>query len=219
MPKPKERMPGTGHGVAGRPQRDGKRATSRSPSQGAGSRPSVTSRSPDSVGVTLPDDVDVLVVGAGHAGLVMSGLLTEAGREHVVVERRDRLGGGWRDRGTSSCSSPELDGVVSGVGLRRPRPGRLHGARGDRRAGGTLRRRRGRTGGARHGGAAARSGRRSRFQGHHQPGRRHGPAGRRGHGQLPQAPSPAGPGPSPTASCSSTPTTTAPRRRCPPAAC
>ena len=95
MPKQKERMPGTGHGVAGRPQRDGKRA-SRSPSQGA--RPSVTSRSPDTVGVTLPDDVDVLVVGAGQAGLVMSGLLTEAGREHVVVERRDRLGGGWRDR-------------------------------------------------------------------------------------------------------------------------
>ena len=47
-------------------------------------RPSVTGRSTDTVGVTLPDDVDVLVVGAGQAGLVMSGLLTEAGREHVV---------------------------------------------------------------------------------------------------------------------------------------
>jgi putative flavoprotein involved in K+ transport len=45
----------------------------------------------------LPDDVDVLVVGAGHAGLAMSGLLGEAGHEHVV-ERRDRLGGGWQDR-------------------------------------------------------------------------------------------------------------------------
>ena len=42
--------------------------------------------------------VDVLVVGAGHAGLAMSFFLTRAGREHVVVERRDMLGGGWQDR-------------------------------------------------------------------------------------------------------------------------
>src|SRR5262245_55325597 len=46
----------------------------------------------------LPESVDVLIVGAGHAGLAMSGLLSEAGREHLVVERRDSLGGGWRDR-------------------------------------------------------------------------------------------------------------------------
>ena len=49
-------------------------------------------------GTSLPDDVDVLVVGAGHAGLAISGLLSEAGREHVVVERRDTLGGSWQDR-------------------------------------------------------------------------------------------------------------------------
>jgi len=42
--------------------------------------------------------VDVLIVGAGHCGLGMSALLTQAGREHLVVERRDRLGGGWQDR-------------------------------------------------------------------------------------------------------------------------
>jgi putative flavoprotein involved in K+ transport len=47
---------------------------------------------------SLPESVDVLVVGAGHAGLAMSHLLAEAGREHVVVERRDRLGGSWQDR-------------------------------------------------------------------------------------------------------------------------
>lgn len=35
---------------------------------------------------------------AGHAGHAMSGLLGEAGREHVVVDGRDRLGGGWQDR-------------------------------------------------------------------------------------------------------------------------
>ena len=45
-----------------------------------------------------PSSVDVLVVGAGHAGLAMSGLLGEVGREHVVVDGRDRLGGGWQDR-------------------------------------------------------------------------------------------------------------------------
>jgi hypothetical protein len=46
---------------------------------------------------TLPESVDVLIVGGGHAGLAMSGLLTPAGREHLVVERRARLGGGWQD--------------------------------------------------------------------------------------------------------------------------
>jgi putative flavoprotein involved in K+ transport len=39
-----------------------------------------------------------VVVGAGHAGLIMSHHLRRAGREHLVLERRDRLGGGWQDR-------------------------------------------------------------------------------------------------------------------------
>jgi putative flavoprotein involved in K+ transport len=47
---------------------------------------------------TLPKDVDVLVVGAGHAGLAMSSYLGQAGREHLVIDRRERLGGGWQDR-------------------------------------------------------------------------------------------------------------------------
>jgi putative flavoprotein involved in K+ transport len=42
--------------------------------------------------------VETVVVGAGQAGLVMSGLLRDAGREHVVLERRATLGGGWQDR-------------------------------------------------------------------------------------------------------------------------
>jgi putative flavoprotein involved in K+ transport len=41
--------------------------------------------------------VDVLIVGAGHAGVAMSSLLTQAGRDHLVVERRETLGGGWQD--------------------------------------------------------------------------------------------------------------------------
>jgi putative flavoprotein involved in K+ transport len=47
---------------------------------------------------SLPEAVDVLVVGAGHSGLAMSSLLTHESREHLVVEARDRLGGGWQDR-------------------------------------------------------------------------------------------------------------------------
>jgi putative flavoprotein involved in K+ transport len=40
----------------------------------------------------------VVVVGAGQAGLAMSYFLQQAGREHVVLERRGSLGGGWQDR-------------------------------------------------------------------------------------------------------------------------
>lgn len=47
---------------------------------------------------TLPESVDTLVVGAGHAGLTMSALLTEQGHEHLLLERRATLGGGWQDR-------------------------------------------------------------------------------------------------------------------------
>jgi putative flavoprotein involved in K+ transport len=42
--------------------------------------------------------VETVVVGAGQAGLVMSRLLSDAGREHVVLDRRAALGGGWQDR-------------------------------------------------------------------------------------------------------------------------
>lgn len=42
--------------------------------------------------------VETVIVGAGQAGLVMSALLSQAGREHMVVDRRSSLGGGWLDR-------------------------------------------------------------------------------------------------------------------------
>jgi len=48
--------------------------------------------------VDLPKSTHTVVVGAGQAGLIMSSHLREAGREHVVLDRRDELGGGWRDR-------------------------------------------------------------------------------------------------------------------------
>jgi len=46
----------------------------------------------------LPERVDTVVVGGGQAGVTMSWYLRQAGREHVVLERRDHLGGGWQDR-------------------------------------------------------------------------------------------------------------------------
>src|SRR5215217_2774811 len=46
----------------------------------------------------LPSTVETVVVGAGQAGLVMSSFLSRAGREHVVLDRRATLGGGWQDR-------------------------------------------------------------------------------------------------------------------------
>jgi putative flavoprotein involved in K+ transport len=42
--------------------------------------------------------VETVGVGAGQAGLLMSDLLRRAGREHVVLDRRPALGGGWQDR-------------------------------------------------------------------------------------------------------------------------
>ena len=46
----------------------------------------------------LPSRVDTAIIGAGHSGLAMSRLLSLAGRDHVVIERRETLGGGWQDR-------------------------------------------------------------------------------------------------------------------------
>jgi len=48
--------------------------------------------------VDLPSSTHTVVVGAGQSGLIMSSHLREAGREHLVLDRRDELGGGWRDR-------------------------------------------------------------------------------------------------------------------------
>jgi putative flavoprotein involved in K+ transport len=53
---------------------------------------------PPTVARELPASIHTVVIGAGHAGLIMSRLLRHAGREHVVIERRASLGGGWQDR-------------------------------------------------------------------------------------------------------------------------
>lgn len=48
--------------------------------------------------MTLPVSVDTAVVGAGQSGLTMSWYLQKAGCEHVILEGRESLGGGWQDR-------------------------------------------------------------------------------------------------------------------------
>lgn len=50
-----------------------------------------------------PRQVETVVVGAGQAGLVMSTFLQAAGREHVLLDRRETLGGGWQDRWDEFC--------------------------------------------------------------------------------------------------------------------
>jgi putative flavoprotein involved in K+ transport len=47
---------------------------------------------------SLPGRIDTVVIGAGQAGLAISWHLRQAGRDHVVLERRATLGGGWQDR-------------------------------------------------------------------------------------------------------------------------
>jgi putative flavoprotein involved in K+ transport len=48
--------------------------------------------------MNLPRRTETVIVGAGQAGLTMSWWLQQAGVEHVLVERRETLGGGWQDR-------------------------------------------------------------------------------------------------------------------------
>jgi putative flavoprotein involved in K+ transport len=50
----------------------------------------------------MAEDIDVVVVGAGQAGLAMSHELASAGVEHVVLER-GRVGATWRGRWDSFC--------------------------------------------------------------------------------------------------------------------
>ncbi len=63
--------------------------------------------------------IDTAVVGAGQAGLIVSALLRQAGREHVVLDRRATLGGGWQDRWDAfRLVSPNWTTSVPGFGYR-----------------------------------------------------------------------------------------------------
>ncbi len=47
---------------------------------------------------SLPTRIDTAVIGAGQAGLTMSWHLQQAGRDHLLLDARATLGGGWQDR-------------------------------------------------------------------------------------------------------------------------
>jgi len=67
--------------------------------------------------------IDVVVVGAGQAGLLASHFLSRAGREHVVLDRRSSLGGGWQDRWDAfRLVSPNWTTTVPGFAYRGDEP-------------------------------------------------------------------------------------------------
>lgn len=49
----------------------------------------------------MNDELDVLVIGAGHGGLAMGHHLERLGRRYLVVDRAARVGSSWRERWTS----------------------------------------------------------------------------------------------------------------------
>lgn len=71
----------------------------------------------------LPRSVETVVIGAGQAGLAMSHELTAAGREHLVLEARDQLGGGWLNRWDSFCLvTPNWSAQLPGFAYSGPDP-------------------------------------------------------------------------------------------------
>ena len=71
--------------------------------------------------------IDTVVIGAGHAGLAVSRLLTEAGRDHVVARPRPgRRALAHRALGLAAPADAELDDPAAGLATTPGRPGRLH---------------------------------------------------------------------------------------------
>ena len=74
---------------------------------------------------------DVVIIGAGQAGLAMSRCLSDLGIEHVVLER-GRVGAAVAQPrlGLAAAADAELDDASAGVSVQRRRSGRLHVGRG-----------------------------------------------------------------------------------------
>jgi putative flavoprotein involved in K+ transport len=69
------------------------------------------------------NEVHTLVIGGGQAGLATSYWLTQAGLQHLVLERRDRLGGSWHDRWDSFCLvAPNFTLLLPGMPYNGPDP-------------------------------------------------------------------------------------------------
>ncbi len=69
------------------------------------------------------EHVDTLVIGAGQAGLATSYWLRQAGISHLLVDRRDQLGGSWPDRWDSFCLvAPNFTLLLPGLPYAGPEP-------------------------------------------------------------------------------------------------
>jgi putative flavoprotein involved in K+ transport len=67
--------------------------------------------------------IDTVIVGAGQSGLVTSWFLREAGREHVLLDRRTSIGGGWHDRWNAfRLVTPNSLAALPGFGYTGPDP-------------------------------------------------------------------------------------------------
>ncbi|HSN43062.1 MAG TPA: FAD-dependent monooxygenase, partial [Propionibacteriaceae bacterium] len=57
------------------------------------------------------DEVDVVIVGAGQAGLAMSRELSGLGIEHEILERAGSVGSSWAARWDSFCLVTPNNGI------------------------------------------------------------------------------------------------------------
>jgi cation diffusion facilitator CzcD-associated flavoprotein CzcO len=55
-------------------------------------------------GATLPEHIDIAIIGSGFAGLAAGVRLTQAHREFLILERASELGGTWRDNSYPGCA-------------------------------------------------------------------------------------------------------------------
>ena len=99
-PRAPQRAP-TGTPFRARHRGQGQRCSLRGPIRHR-KRDAVAIRPPNKISGPMSDRHDVVVVGAGQAGLAMSRELTRAGVAHVVLER-GRVGQTWRGRWDSFC--------------------------------------------------------------------------------------------------------------------
>ena len=82
---------------------------------------------PQRLGRILMRTIDTVVIGAGHAGLAVSRLLTDAGRDTSCSTAAGSASAGAPSAGTPcTCSRPNWMTRLPGLVLRRARPGRLH---------------------------------------------------------------------------------------------